>query len=198
MKQPLIGTINVTLAMPPAVSPAASALFGALLSAAKEPAQPQAAAPKLTPPAIGEYWPGQGGIYAGIRQYPQGLCHVIFADTDAGKHAYGKHGTEVEAISRHDGKLNTDILIAEGGHPAAEAARAYTADGHSDFDLPAIAELNHAWANIPDSFEPEWYWSSSQRSANTAFSMHFVGGGQDNFGKYLELRLRPVRRLPIQ
>lgn len=195
---PLIGTINVTLAMPPAVSPAASALFGALLSAAKEPAQAQAAAPKLTPPAIGEYWPGQGGIYAGIRQYPEGLYHVIFAATDVGKHAYGKHGIEVEAISRHDGKLNTDILIAEGGHPAAEAARAYAADGHSDFDLPAIAELSHAWTYIPESFEPEWYASSSQRSASHAFGMTCGGGYQDSIGKDCELRVRPVRRLPIQ
>lgn len=194
MQQPLIGTINVTLAMPPAVSPAASALFGALLSAAKEPAQAQTAAPKLTPPAIGEYWPGQGGIYGGLRQYPEGLCHVIFAAQDAGNHAYGEHGTEAAAISRHDGKLNTDILIAEGGHPAAEAARAYTADGNSDFYLPAIAELSHAWANIPEHFETEWYWSSSQRSASGAFFMHFGGGYQHYDGKYLELRVRPVRR----
>nr|WP_315403170.1 DUF1566 domain-containing protein [uncultured Pseudomonas sp.] len=191
---PLIGTINVTLAMPPAVSPAASALFGALLSAAKEPTQAQAVAPKRTPPAIGEYWPGQGGIYGGIRQYPEGLCHVIFAAQDAGNHAYGEHGTEAAAISRHDGKLNTDILIAEGGHPAAEAARAYTADGNSDFYLPAIAELNHAWACIPEAFEPEWYWSSSQRSAYTAFIMYFADGSQNSYGKYGELRVRPVRR----
>lgn len=195
MKQPLIGTINVTLAMPPAVSPAASALFGALLSAAKEPAQAQTAAPKLTPPAIGEYWPGQGGIYAGIRQYAEGLCHVIFATQDVGKHAYGEHGTEVEATSRTDGRQNTLVLTGRNGsHPAAGTAFGFTCDGHSDFYLPAIAELSHAWANIPEHFEPDWYWSSSQRSADYAFSMGFADGFQGNAGKYGELRVRPVRR----
>lgn len=192
---PLIGTINVTLAMPPAASPAASALFGALLSAAKEPRQTQAAAPKHTPPAIGEYWPGQGGIYAGIRQYPEGLCHVIFAAQDVGKHAYGEHGTEVEATSRTDGRQNTLVLTGRNAsHPAAGAAFGFTCDGHSDFYLPAIAELSHAWANIPEHFEPEWYWSSSQRSANRAFFLGFDGGSQDSTGKHHELRVRPVRR----
>lgn len=192
---PLIGTINVTLAMPPAVSPAASALFGALLSAAKEPAQAQTAAPKLTPPAIGEYWPGQGGIYAGIRQYAEGLCHVIFAAQDVGKHAYGEHGTEVEATSRTDGRQNTLVLtVLNGSHPAAGAAFGFTCDGHSDFYLPAIAELSHAWANIPEHFEPEWYWSSSQRSAHRAFNLYFGDGSQSLSGKYYELRVRPVRR----
>ncbi|QVL20172.1 DUF1566 domain-containing protein [Pseudomonas qingdaonensis] len=192
---PLIGTINVTLAMPPAVSPAASALFGALLSAAKEPAQAQAAAPKLTPPAIGEYWPGQGGIYAGIRQYAEGLCHVIFAAQDVGKHAYGEHGTEVEATSRTDGRQNTLVLTGRNGsHPAAGAAFGFTCDGHSDFYLPAIAELSHAWANIPEHFETEWYWSSSQRSASSAFNVDFADGYQGFNVKDDELRVRPVRR----
>lgn len=149
----------------------------------------------LTPPAIGEYWPGQGGIYAGIRQYPEGLCHVIFAAQDVGKHAYGEHGTEVEATSRTDGRQNTLVLtVLNGSHPAAGAAFGFTCDGHSDFYLPAIAELSHAWANIPEHFEPEWYWSSSQGSANSAFTMGFDDGSQGSGDKYYELRVRPVRR----
>lgn len=149
----------------------------------------------LTPPAIGEYWPGQGGIYAGIRQYPEGLYHVIFAAQDVGRHAYGEHGTEVEATSRTDGHQNTLVLAGRNGsHPAAGAAFGFTCDGHSDFYLPAIAELSHAWANIPEHFETGWYWSSSQRSAYDAFGMTFGDGCQHDYGKDIELRVRPVRR----
>ncbi|WP_338791176.1 DUF1566 domain-containing protein [Pseudomonas sp. AE27] len=191
-----ITNFNVTLVMPDqAVNPAADALFGALLNGGELKFSASNERPKLTPPAIGEYWPGQGGIYAGIRQYAEGLCHVIFAARDAGKHAYGEHGTEVEATSRTDGHQNTLVLAGRNGsHPAAGAAFGFTCDGHSDFYLPAIAELSHAWANIPEHFEPDWYWSSSQRSATNAFTMHFGAGYQDYYGKDYELRVRPVRR----
>ncbi|MCJ8202716.1 DUF1566 domain-containing protein, partial [Pseudomonas sp. RGM2987] len=38
-----------------------------------------------------------------------------------------------------------------------------------------------------------WYWSSSQRSADTAFFMYFDDGGQHYYGKHNEFRVRPVR-----
>lgn len=44
-----------------------------------------------------------------------------------------------------------------------------------------------------ESFKDTWYWSSSQRSANNAFLMHFDDGIQNSFDKGLELRVRPVR-----
>jgi hypothetical protein len=43
-------------------------------------------------------------------------------------------------------------------------------------------------------FKDTWYWSSSQRSADTAFDMDFDDGGQGNGGKDGEFRVRPVRR----
>ncbi|MEG1041519.1 MAG: DUF1566 domain-containing protein [Pseudomonas sp.] len=46
----------------------------------------------------------------------------------------------------------------------------------------------------PEAFKADWYWSSSQRSANYAFHMSFAGGLQDITGKDTELRVRPVRR----
>ena len=199
MKAPLLNirTLNLTVNILEAEAPAISnAFIGACAS------QPgvcaTCAGQTLTPPAIGEYWVGQGGIYGGRREYPEGLCHIIFAAADVGKHAYGEQGTEVEAISRHDGRENTAILVnRDGSHPAADAAYAFTCDGHNDFSLPSIGELNHAWQYIPDSFAKEAYWSSSQRSAHYAFFMYFGDGYQYNFGKDYELRVRPVRRLPI-
>ncbi|WP_338523335.1 DUF1566 domain-containing protein [Pseudomonas batumici] len=175
---------------------------------------------KLTPPAIGEIWPGKGGIYGGLRQYPEGLCHIIFAVEDVpGRHTYGDYGVNVDAESRTDGRANTLALLAamlkeqqsanrfihdllsqipddqRSKHPAAIAAASYTADGHTDFYLPSIGELHHGWQFAPESFSSDWYYiSSTQRSASYAFSLLFVAGLQLIHDKYHELRVRPVRR----
>lgn len=45
----------------------------------------------------------------------------------------------------------------------------------------------------PEAFRDTWYWSSSQRSAHYAFYLGFGGGGQLNYAKTSELRVRPVR-----
>ena len=152
------------------------------------------AAEQITIPAIGELWPGQGGIYAGIRQYPDGLRHVVFAAEDVGSHEWGAYGVEVEAGSRIDGRLNNQALTVNEDHPAASAAAKHTADGHADFYLPSIGELSHGWQFIPEHFKRDWHWSSTQRSADNAFLMNFDGGNQDTYGKNNELRVRPVRR----
>ncbi|QLG90734.1 DUF1566 domain-containing protein [Pseudomonas yamanorum] len=198
MKSPLLNirTLNLTVNILEAEAPIASASFLEPVTVA--PATP--AGDVLTPPAIGEYWVGQGGIYAGIQQDEDGQqYHKIFAAADVGSFAWGERGTETGATSKINGVLNTCTLRdTAGSFPAAEAAGNYTADGHHDFVLPSIAELNHAWTFIPDSFEKAAYWSSSQRSAYYAFLMDFDGGYQGNFAKSLELRVRPVRSLPIQ
>ncbi len=152
---------------------------------------------KITIPAIGAVWPGQGGIYGGLRQYPEGLCHIIYAAHDVpGRHEYGDYGVDVDALSRTDGRANTEIMISRGGkHPAAIAVTAYTADGHTDFYLPSIGELHHAWQFAPESFSEEWYYlSSTQRSAYTAYVMDFGGGWLSTNGKDDERLARPVRR----
>ncbi|MGB5955425.1 DUF1566 domain-containing protein [Pseudomonas sp.] len=190
---PLIGTVNFHVSLPsPAVSPLASALAGALL---REKGRTSPEEPKLTPPAIGEHWPGQGGIYGGLRLYPEGMCHVIFAAHDVGKHAFGDCGTEVEGTNQVDGRANTALLIArEGQHPAAIAAAGYTADGHNDFYLPASGELHHGYLYLPQAFEKAWYVSSSQFSANFAYGMGFGVGWLDGYLKDFERLVRPVRR----
>lgn len=49
-----------------------------------------------------------------------------------------------------------------------------------------------------EAFRDTWYWSSSQRSAYTAFSLDFDVGYQGNDVKDYELRVRPVRSELIQ
>jgi hypothetical protein len=151
-------------------------------------------------PALGEYWPGQGGINGGPGPARGDVPahYLIFAAKDVGDHEYGGRGDESGATSKWDGLANTKELLIEGDHPAAEACAVYTADGHSDFYLGAAAEMYQAWVNAPESFSKDvWYQTSTQRSANNAFLMVFDVGYQNTNAKNSELRVRPVRRLFI-
>ncbi|BBP51203.1 hypothetical protein PHLH3_08290 [Pseudomonas sp. St386] len=151
-------------------------------------------------PAIGTYWPGHGGINGGFvaARGDVPAHYLIIARDDVGSHEWGNRGKESGATSKTDGHANTITLLTDEGHPAAEAADGYAADGHEDFYLPAAAELYQGWLNCPEVFAQDcYYWSSSQRSAGNAFYMYFDDGLQSFLGKYDELRVRPVRRFFI-
>jgi hypothetical protein len=149
-------------------------------------------------PVLGEYWPGQGGVNAGEVPAREGVPahYLILATEDVGEHAWGGRGTESGATSKWDGMKNTEQLLSEGDRPAANAAAKYTADGHHDFYLGSAADMHQAWVN--GLIAKGAYWTSTQRSAYYAFTMHFADGTQHFSGKGLELRVRPVRRLPIR
>jgi hypothetical protein len=165
------------------------------------PQQPAPALPAGAVPALGAYWPGQGGVNAGLMRGLDGArdYYLVVAATDIGDHAWGGYREESKATSKSDGKANTEWLCnEETQHPAANACAEYKADGHHDFYLPAAAELYHCWVNCPEVFaQDSYYWSSSQRSAHNAFGMNFGDGYQFSYGKSTELRVRPVRRLFI-
>lgn len=148
-------------------------------------------------PAIGAEWPEQGGIYAGLMRgrddHPD--YHLIIAMSESdGEFQWGGYGDESSATSKWDGLANTRALIEEGDHPAAEFAASRTMGGHSDFYLPAQAELMLAWVNIPEAFSEGWHWSSTQSSSGGAFYTDFGTGDAGNLGKGDHLRVRPVRR----
>ena len=149
---------------------------------------------QLTPPAIGQIWPGQGGIYAGVipARNGQAAYHLVIGE-ELGRFEWGPYGDESPASSLIDGLANTLALLEHGDYTAAKATAAHIADGHSDFYLPAAAELYEAWLNLGYK-DWGWVWSSSQRSAYNAFRMDFADGCQDGNGKHGELRVRPVRR----
>lgn len=151
-------------------------------------------------PALGEYWPGQGGHNGGFvsARYGVPAHYLVFAAQDVGDHAWGRRGEESGATSKVDGCANTQALLQEGGHPAATACAEYQADGHHDFYLPAAAELYQGWLYSTDLFAKDtYYWSSTQRSANHAFFMDFGVGYQGSDAKGDTLRVRPVRRVFI-
>lgn len=153
--------------------------------------------PILGVPAHGEYWPGEGGINGGYVAAHGAVPehYLIFAASDAGRHAWGGHGKTSKATDKRDGLANTKILLEEGDHPAAVAASEYTADGHTDFYLGAPAEMYQGWLNCPDKFTQDvYYYTSAQFSAHYAYFMDFSGGGQGYDYKGLERSVRPVRR----
>ncbi len=153
----------------------------------------------LVPPPLGAYWPGQGGYNASLVRGEDGAPDyylIVPLLTEQLRAAWGGYGEEVEgASSASDGLANTRALLADGNeHPAAKLASEFTADGHSDFYLPARRELQLAEANVPELFEKAYHWSSSQRSANYAYSLGFEVGWLTSNHKDTEFLVRPVRR----
>ena len=67
-------------------------------------------------------------------------------------------------------------------------------------ELPTRREQSLLFANLKDSFESAWYWSSEQSAsdAESAWGQYFFNGLQDYTLKSVELRARAVRRLTLQ
>src|SRR6202011_3391023 len=99
-------------------------------------------------PPIGQYWTGQGGIYAGIMPDYVGHQpkHLIFSADEAVDMKWGGTGhIDPGSTSAYDGAANTRALVAsEFSYPAAKWADNYEKDGHTDFYLPSQLELQVA------------------------------------------------------
>ena len=135
---------------------------------------PAAAAFAPSAPKIGEYWPGQGGIYAGVARGLEGApdYHLILC-AEAPKADF-----EWQA--------------------ALDLAKTISADGYSDFRVPTRFESALLYANLQDQFETDrWHWTSTQYSEDTAWIQHFNDGRQGNGSKYYERRCRFVRHVAI-
>ena len=72
------------------------------------------------------------------------------------------------------------------------AGNLYTEESPTQTSIEAFREGG------PEAFRDTWYWSSSQRSAYSAFGVDFGDGYRVSGGKYDELRVRPVRRALIE
>jgi hypothetical protein len=160
-----------------------------------------AAAPAISAsgiPAIGEYWPGEGGVNGGL--FPGGdkpyyLIVPTGSDAEAA-HKWGGYGDELNgANSPWDGRANTsDLVGADSSHPAAQFCAAFERDGHKDFYLMARREATFLEITVPDLFTRAYHWTSTQRSAYTAYDLDFEDGWLSNGGKGNERLARPVRR----
>lgn len=151
-------------------------------------------------PAIGEYWPGEGGVNGGL--FPGGdkpYYLIVPTGSDAEEtHEWGGYGDELDgAKSPWDGQANTACLASsnrEHDHPAAQFCAAFERDGHKDFYLMARREASFLEITVPDVFAQAHHWTSSQRSAGYAYTMDFEAGWLSFHAKFLERLARPVRR----
>lgn len=125
-------------------------------------------------PRIGEYWAGQGGKFRGICKGADGPDYFLI---------------------EHDEELPVGPW-----DKAIEAAKAVTADGHTDFSLPTRAEAALCYATAKDEHEEDWYWTSEQRAsfASFAWGTYFGDGYQYGLRKVTSYRARAVRRTPLQ
>lgn len=130
------------------------------------------AQPLFTPPPIGEYWPGQGGVYAGQVREDDGTCyHQILAD------------------SKPIGRLD---------HAAATKwAASLAIDGHSDFVLPTQRGAALLYANLSHLFEKVWHWTSTNYSESCAWVCLFDDGYQGNDHEDDGTAARAVRRFKV-
>lgn len=162
-----------------------------------------AAAPAIAAsgiPAIGEYWPGEGGVNGG--PFPGGYKpYYLIVPTGADAEAsleWGSYGQELDgAKSAWDGHANTAYLASsnrEHDHPAAQFCAGFERDGHKDFYLMARREASFLEITVPEVFTQAYHWTSSQRSADYAYTMDFVDGWLGFNVKLTERLARPVRR----
>ena len=130
---------------------------------------------RIVAPQIGQIWEGQGGVYAGIAR-GRDLApdyHLIV-------------GPELDS--------QTDWSAA------GKWAAGLSVDGHADFALPFRKEQALAFANVPELFKAEYYWSCEQHASDSddAWGQYFSYGDQYGWSKDSDLRARAVRRLVIQ
>ena len=182
-------------------------------TAANDALQPIHAIASLTPegtttPALGEYWPGQGGHYVATMPARDGkpAYHLIAADASADKElSWGPTDHSVDgSVDHFDGKANTKACWAatpasDGNQfPAIAYCVDYRRDGHHDFYLPSHFELMQACINAGELFTQEgYYWSSTQYGRYLAWIVDFEDGTSYYLNKIDDFKVRPFRRLEI-
>lgn len=157
-----------------------------------------------TLPTFGEIVPGEGGrlgaimrgsLIDGVRQPDYA---IIVPELPTVSLTWGQRGVTVKgADSMTDGQYNTLAMLVAKCPPAMHIAE-LTADGHDDLYLPARAEIQALWANVPELFDKGYHWSSTQSSAISAFVQDFEDGSSYWGGKDYDFRVRAVRRIPLQ
>ena len=125
------------------------------------------AATTVTPPAIGQPWPGIDGVYAGISRGEGGEpdAHLVLLN------------------AKPERALNW------------EDAKAWAAGLGDGTRLPTRFESALLYAHLQDQFDTSrWHWTGTQCSSRNAWGQDFDHGSQDDGGKKSEARARAVRR----
>lgn len=128
-------------------------------------------APVSAPPAIGQPWPEQGGIYAGISRgdgdTPDG--HLIIATLPFQKHTWAA---------------------------AMQAAAELNHADRQDWRVPTRNESALLYANVREQIETgDLYWTSTPSGTARAWFQFFHDGTQLHYDVSCDARVRFVRRV---
>lgn len=126
-----------------------------------------------TPPAIGQPWPEQGGVYIGSRLIDGEIRHRVIPG-----------GAEFDIPASHD---NAAERIAAKGE----------INGHSDWFHGDARDVMLAYINVPDLFPKKGVASiqltSSPCGSHYAWAVDFESGYVFNDFRFNEFRVRPFR-----
>ncbi|MFT6244508.1 MAG: hypothetical protein ACJA0U_002469 [Salibacteraceae bacterium] len=154
--------------------------------------------------AIGDYYAG------GIVFYKDASgCHgLVAATTNQPSAEWGCYGTLITgADGTAIGTGNQNTIDIEAGCTAAGTAADICANlllaGYTDWFLPSYDELNLMYENIGQGnvlglgnvggFNSNYYWSSTEDTANAAWIQHFSNGSQYVTIKSNNIYVRSVR-----
>lgn len=158
----------------------------------------------ITLPMFGALLASHGGHFGGILRGTAADGSEDFALIVAEQSAEIEDATWSEdyttiagADSKTDGRANTEAMAA-AGLQLAQRIKALDLGGHTDWYLPAAAELRALSATVPELFnQQDYYWSSSQSSRYDAWCQDFEYGSSTASSKDDEFRARPVRRVQL-
>lgn len=153
-----------------------------------------------------------GGIIFHLSQDSLGNQHGLITSLhDLSKNAkWGLMGVDYYGFKdAMNGRNTTNAMIKAGAEKgtASRLCHEYTNDGHKDWYLPSLRELQMIYEvrDIIDKaldgdklektkgFERKHYWSSTGYSASTSWFFSFYNGGATNYGKNFLFNVRAVR-----
>ena len=132
---------------------------------------------------IGEFY--GGGIIVAMWKYPSNVFNYLIMSLEDLSTSYSWSNitaTASSATSEHNGISNTQTITTQVGHTtsAAKLCNDYVSGGFTDWYLPSITELNHAF-NAAQAVDTvlgkdalkETYWSSTESGKSTAYAYEF-------------------------
>ncbi|MHA6686348.1 Lcl domain-containing protein [Mesorhizobium sp. A556] len=165
---------------------------------------------KIKPPALGEFWTGQGGYYIGDILDGGVLFHLVIAPKASGQNNSVQWKTTNTATagtsSLTNGLANLAGMEAAGlsVHPMGQFCKALTIGGKTDWYPPAKDELNVIYTNRTSiigadaiNVDATFYWSSSSISTSSTlvWLQRFDLGTFDSNNKANLFRVRAIRRV---
>ena len=185
-----------------------------LLTTKKSIAPDQALYAKWVPYSIGGFGPAGGYIFYDKGSYSDGWRYMEAAPAsyEFTNKVWGGSGTTVGGTGTAvgTGKLNTEKIVSRFGNAEPYGNKidyaaklcfdlVVTKDGvaYDDWFLPSKDELNQMHQNLYKNklggFSDDYYWSSSEVNTSFAWEEYFYNGGQYNYYRSNNYRVRPVR-----